>query len=333
LSKLINSLLSPAGFQLVRESMLYEWQKGGAAVVRPELKVPEDAAEYLSPVNQRLAELKSRYASFQSTVTEPIVWTDDYIRSYDLLSFRGDNCYVWQSRDRNSDEVNYALTTYYVKSIDRLGLLGKLEEDGSFGVHTHTVDARLVSRDLLDSIVEIYFLEKNLALSSIQGLRMLDIGAGYGRLASRAARVFDNLTEYVCTDAVPESTYISDYYLQHRGVQCKTNVVPLDEIEVYLKRNAVHVAVNIHSFSECSIEAIRWWLDLLASNRVPYLMIVPNAVEHGGERLELNNGQDFSNLVKECGYELMVRSPKFMDPVVQRYGISPTWHYLFKLSV
>ena len=46
---------------------------------------------------------------------------------------------------------------------------------------------------------------------------MLDIGAGYGRLAHRMSAAFPQLEDYCCVDAVPESTFLSEYYLRHRG--------------------------------------------------------------------------------------------------------------------
>ena len=77
------------------------------------------------------------------------------------------------------DIMAYALTTYYVKSIDKLGLLDQLVEDDYFGNFTFLVDNKKISRDLLDSITEIYFLEKHLNVSSLVGLKVLDIGAGH----------------------------------------------------------------------------------------------------------------------------------------------------------
>ena len=40
-----------------------------------------------------------------------------------------------------------------------------------------------------------------------------------------------NIAEYLCTDAVPVSTFLSEYYLRFRGLQDRATVVPLDEIE------------------------------------------------------------------------------------------------------
>jgi hypothetical protein len=61
-------------------------------------------------------------------------WTPDFVEAdIDLRHFRGDNAYVAQYRDRNVDG-DFCLTAYYLKSIDRLGLFERLDEDELFGV-------------------------------------------------------------------------------------------------------------------------------------------------------------------------------------------------------
>jgi len=327
----INDLLSIFNLRVVKKSVLYDWQAGEMAENQV-LRLPDEAAEYLTTDNPRLKELQKRYCLFQSKASVPIVWTDEYVQSYDLQSFRGDNCYVWQTGDPNCDEINYCLTAYYTKAIDHLGLLLKNSEDGLFGVHTFTVDSKLVSRDLLDSIVELHFLEKHLALSGINQLNILDIGAGYGRLAYRAASSFSNLSTYTCTDAVPESTFLSEYHIKFRHIGDRVAVVPLDEIEERLKKQKIDLAVNIHSFSECSLEAIEWWLALLSEAKIKHLFIVPNGSDHGGKKLALNSGEDFSGLVEKYGYRLHIKAPKYEDPLVQKYGISPTYYYIYQLE-
>jgi putative sugar O-methyltransferase len=331
LTRKINDLLSLIDLCIVRKSLLYKWQTGEIAQ-NQDLCLPEGAEQYLTVTNPRLQELRNRYSDFQAKVSIPMVWTDEYVQSLGLQSFRGDNCYVWQTRDPNCAEINYCLTTYYAQSIDRLGVLEKNSEDGLFGVHTYSVNSKRISRDLLDSTLELNFLEKHLGLSSIEGLKIIDIGAGYGRLAYRTAKTFPNVSRYFCTDAVPESTFLSEYHIKFRGVEDKVTVVPLDEIESELQQQKIDLAVNIHSFSECSLEAIEWWLSLLAANKVRNLFIVPNASDHGGEKLALNSGEDFSVVVEKYGYKLLIKAPKYEDPMIQKYGVSPTYYYLFQLE-
>jgi hypothetical protein len=63
---------------------------------------------------------------------------------------------------------------------------------------------------------------------------------------------------------------------------------------------------------------------------VPRLMVVPNRGKHGGENLITNIGEPMEPLLEARGYRLVVKAPKYADPVVQRYGVQPTWYYLFE---
>lgn len=326
----LNKLISPLGFELAkisgageRHTMPHEMEP-----VYNRCPLPVDAETILSKTHPRLLELKKRYADFNEPVTDPLIWTDDYVRPEDLLFFRGDNAYVWQVRDANMDAAAYALTTYYLHSIDDLGLFKTLVEDEQFGIHTFEVAGKVVSRDLLDSIAEIYFLEKHLNISRKSNLRVVDIGAGYGRLAYRMAASLETLDRYICTDAFPDSTHICDYYLRFRNVEGKAMSAPLDEIEETLAKNDVQLAINIHSFSECKPAAIDWWISLLAKNGVSHLMIVPNT----GDSLKTNDGFEFLPVVEKHGYELAVKEPKYRDPIVQAHAVNPTFHYLFQLK-
>jgi hypothetical protein len=170
------------------------------------------------------------------------------------------------------DYVEQALRD--VESRDRLGLLKNLSEDGLFGAFRFQFGDRApVSRDVLDSINEINYLDTHMGLSQIDDLKVLDIGAGYGRLAHRMSQALPNLARYDCTDGVAVSTYLCDYYTRFRELD-NVNVIPLTEHERI--GPDYDLCVNIHSFSECSHEAIRWWLDRIAERRIEWLLIIPN---------------------------------------------------------
>jgi hypothetical protein len=322
----VNSWLERYGFKLMKSQMLYEWQKNPPTFpsYRPS-QLPQGSESYLIPSNSRFQELKARYSAFDGAVTTPFVWTDDMVRLNDMLYFRGDNAYVWQIRGFNMNVLSYALMTYYVKSIDKLGLLEKPKEDDLFGVYSFEVDNKLVSRDLLDSIIEIHFLEKHLHISTHNNLRILDIGAGYGRLAYRMVNALANIEQFLCTDAVPVSTFICEYYLRFRKLEDKAKAVPIDEIEQTLEQSPVDLAINIQSFPECKISAIEWWLSFLAKHRVKNLMIVLDYPE-----LRTHEGLDFGNLVKTYGYRLVVKESTCQDKVVQQYTVNPSYLHLFQ---
>ncbi|MGC2172332.1 MAG: putative sugar O-methyltransferase [Candidatus Sulfotelmatobacter sp.] len=328
----LNQLLRQYGSEIVSTEMLYEWQRFHVDEPRwNKCDLPGDAARYLRPDNPELIKLEQRYRAFDSEVTTPLVWTDYHVRPEDIAYFRGDNAWVWQVRGKNANLLAYALTLYYLKSIDRLGLFERLSEDDKFGNFTFTIAGRKVSRDLLDSIAEIYFLDRHLGVGSRAGLRVLDVGAGYGRLAHRMVNALPGTERFFCTDAVAVSTFVSDYYLRFRGVE-KALVIPLDEVDSMLRDHPVDLAINIHSFSECREQAIEWWTRLLSKHRVKHLMVVPNRTANHGEGLLTNDGHDFLPLLERYGYRTVAKEPKFTDPVVQEYGLKPGWHHLLELQ-
>lgn len=329
----VNSVLRRFGAEIVPTRILYDWQRarGVHRACHAKHDLPAGAAQYLRPNNPRLEELRRRYAACDPQVVTPFVWTQNYVTSEDVASFRGDNGWVWQVRGSNSNILGYALSFYYLKSMDRLGLLEKLSEDHSFGNFTFAIGGRLVSRDLLDSVAEIYFLDRHLGIFSARRLTVLDVGAGYGRLAHRMTSAVPGIERYFCTDAVAVSTFLCEYYLRYRNL-AKAQILPLDELDATLSCHPVDLAVNIHSFSECRFEAIEWWARLLSKYRVRNLMVVPNRSSSGGERLQTNDGRDFLPLLEQYGYHTIVKEPKFLDPVAQEYGLSPTWHHLLELQ-
>jgi hypothetical protein len=319
---MINALLRRFGYQLIASAGRQDIQSGAPA------PLPAGAEDRLRPDHPRLLELERAYAQFDSRVVTPLLWERRHVSPYDLRYFRGDNAYVWQIRD-GAAETNYALTAYYVMATDGLGLLDKLGEDELFGAHTFTAGGRRVSRDLLDSIMEIGFLERELALSSRRDFSIVDIGAGYGRLAHRVVSAFPGVSAYFCADAVAVSTFVCEYYLDFRAVADRARVLRLDNLEAGLAGRRIDLAINVHSFSECAPAAVEWWVELLDRLEVRHLMVVPNQGDHGGRRLTNIRGADLLPLI-ERRYRLSVKAPKYADPALQRLGIQPTWHYLFE---
>lgn len=327
-------LLRRYDHSIVSNALLYDWQKSPARTTGAKLEAPAAAADaYLSMDNPRLRELEEAYARVDGRVTTPTVWSADHVRAIELGRFRTDDAYLWQRRSRGMNEMSFALAYYYLKSVDRLGLLERLEEDQAFGVNLHaTIAGRLITRDLLDSAAELNFLERHLAISQRAGLVMLDIGAGYGRLAYRSLAAWPSIERYLCTDAVAVSTFLCEHYLRYRGVDARARVIPLHEIQTMLRGQRVDLAINIHSFSEMPLAAIAWWMALLREQGVPRLMVVPNAVGADGVTMLTFDGQDFSRVLSEFGFRLVARDPKYLDPLVQKYGPYPAVHLLFELQ-
>ena len=142
-------------------------------------------------------------------------------------------------------------------------------EFGGRVVNTRAVGP--TTRMWLDSNIECNFLAKHLDITK---LNMLDIGAGYGRLAVVMRRY---VTDYTCVDAIPISSFICDYYT--RRFAPSVRVLTLREYESDSRH--YDVAINIHSWNECSIDQITAWLDKLCDRKVRYLFTVPHN-EDGG---------------------------------------------------
>ncbi|MBS0578559.1 MAG: putative sugar O-methyltransferase [Proteobacteria bacterium] len=321
-------------YSIVSNACLYDWQKPTARAQQEASPVPALGADtYLTKGNPRLQELEEAYAQLEGPITSPGAWTAEHVRTINLQCFRATLNYLYQRSGLNMNEMTFSLAYYYLKTMDRLGLFDRLSEDQAFGVSlSEMIEGRLVTRDLLDSVAELNFLERHLGISQRTGVSVLDIGAGYGRLAYRSLTALPSIERYLCTDAVAVSTFICEYYLRFRGVDSRAHVVPLHEIRKALGRQSVDLAINIYSFSECSVEAIVWWITLLRDHAVPHLMVVPNDVASDGITMLTYDCQDFSRVLTEFGYRLVARDPKYLDPIVQKYGPYPAVHFLFELQ-
>jgi hypothetical protein len=188
-----------------------------------------------------------------------------------------------------------------------------------------------VSRDLLESVNELEFLERQVALSAIDGLRVLDIGAGYGRLAHRGVTAYPNCADWCCVDAVPESTFVAEYYLRNRGVAPPARVVPLHELDGALAVGGFDLALNIHSFPEMPLAAVTWWVQLLARLEVPRVLIVPNEANRLRSLEPDKTTRDFAPVLAAHGYEQTHVEPVIDDPAVaELVRLHDTFH-LFEL--
>jgi len=309
------SALARVRRRLLRRSGTGPYVFLGEGKANTAVPLPAGAAEQLTPDNPRLVELRRRYSQVTGPLAEHTFWTDEYRRGdLELPYFRGDNAYMWQQRRMGDLRLKLFVYLQYLEQLDDRKLLWALGEDGAFGCWTYEFEGRPpVSRDLLDAVNEMYFLDRVWGLFDRTGFSVLDIGAGYGRMAHRMVAAVPDLAHYYCVDAVPESTFLCEYYLRYRNVPSTASVVALDELD-RLPAGDIDLAVNIHSFSEMSGDAIDEWLRVLVRLDVPNLLVVPNdpegllSVEADGSR------RPAGHRIVRAGYELVAHEPIFLEP-------------------
>lgn len=317
-ARAVRSALRRRGFALVRiDDASYHW----ISRVDDRRGIPEAlATELAQDEPPRLAALRARYAGMDEAITVHSWWRDRRVRGQiDLRYFRGDSPIMWHYlEDGRLTRFKYHTFLRHVAAVDETGLLGRLDEDGAFGCWTFEYPGwPMVSRDLLDSVLELEFLRRHVPAASRDGFRVLDIGAGYGRLAHRMASVTPGLVDYCCVDAIPEMTYLAEVYLDHRGVTPPARVVELPDVDDVVARDAFDLVVNIHSFSECTHDAVAWWARRLATLDADRLLIVPNEPTELLTREIDGSRRDFAPLIEQAGFALDVREPVISDPAVR----------------
>ncbi|MCJ7714947.1 MAG: hypothetical protein MUO54_00295, partial [Anaerolineales bacterium] len=129
IKNILRKLLAKVGFDIIPKVMVLDWQKGDLQVESREIFLPEDAQTYLKPDNPILLAYQERYKNSDYPTNEVLLWTEDRVKAEDILYFRGHNAFIFQKGRFNRNLFGYLLAYYYVKSIDRDGLLNILEED------------------------------------------------------------------------------------------------------------------------------------------------------------------------------------------------------------
>jgi hypothetical protein len=312
--------LARRGYRLTRIRNEDAAEHASGASYASAVDLPAGAAAELRKDNPQLTALRASYAAANLPMGVHSLWSDEGVHSQlEMAYFRGDNVYVWQLRNvRNHARLKYYLYCQYIREIDTRKLLDSLGEDGQFGCWIFDyAGLPRISRDLLDSINELYFLDRHLEIFSRQDFNVLDIGAGYGRLAHRMTQAVPGLGLYHCTDAVAESTFLCGYYLKYRGCESKTRVIPLTAVEQALPQLKLDLALNVHSFSEMRYEAIQGWFALLQKMQNRYLMIVPNDPTEFLSREADGSRRDFSDVIRDAGFRQIACEPIFRDDNVR----------------
>jgi putative sugar O-methyltransferase len=191
------------------------------------------------------------------------LWTSHHARTITTDRFRAHNQYLSQDGYPYEAMWHWCMTHHG-------WMLEALEEDGAFGAETWMMGGRMVSRDLLDSVAELGWLWEQLGYPQ----RILDIGAGYGRIAHRLT-MLDAEPFVFCTDPIDISRDVCERYLSHRAVTRAMVVKPRDLGQL----PGIDLAINVHSWPECTLAEVNGWMSYLERTRVPSLYVVPHGAD------------------------------------------------------
>lgn len=123
--------------------------------------------------------------------------------------------------------------------------------------------------------------------------------------------------------------------LRAPAVRVRPDVIRTHAVKSHFLSRWAGFPGGLHGYTWPSVKARIYnrpdrWIRLVSRHRVKNLMIVPNRSAAGGGLLT-NDGQDFLPLMERYGYRMLVREPKYLDPVVQEFGLQPSWYHLFEL--
>jgi SAM-dependent methyltransferase len=185
-----------------------------------------------------------------------------------------------QQRSQTDEEFERAAE--YVKSFPvKYDPFGMTRDARYGGLVRDTKALGPVTRMWIDTNVEIDFLTRHLGEDRLRTMDVLDIGAGYGRLA---VGLSPHVREYVCVDAVPISTVVCRQYVEKYAPSVYVpDLVEFVEGPAY-QQLSVELAINVHSWNECSLEQIENWLKLLRERNVQLLFTVSNGSIKAGRQ-------------------------------------------------
>ncbi len=233
----------------------------------------------------------------RSPFSDVAMWRtfQEHVRE-NIHQFAGEGFYLTQ--DYPIEEYERAAKFVRINKINECPM-----RDVQFGAKAVHTSLGPVCRAGLDAIIEAEFIKRKAPLVET----VLDIGAGYGRLARVLYHWFFVVR---CIDAVPISTYLCEKYLEGTSAKVLTlDQIPPDGFEVDL-------AINVHSWSECSIPQIARWLGTL--QKVPYLFTVAHDREYSSwcgpsfrplleSQYELMGTEEFNAVQRDCPHAMWRR--------------------------
>lgn len=278
-----------------------------------------------SRTDPKLLDLTERYAKLN--VCPRSLWAT-WADNINIERFRGEHAYLAQEWGGMTEERYQNSYQYVVQHAPEE--LWNLGEDDAFGCVTFVekcddpeAKPDIISRDLIDSALEIAFLRRSLSLDWYDEINVLDIGAGYGRFAHRLATAMDNAYVF-CTDGVPLSTYLCDYYLKYRAVQYAESI-PLDALDVIRgEPGGIQIACNMQSFSEMPLASINFWLDLCVDLKIPYFFLEPHAGDlvhphYFSTEPDCTTHLNYRQAFTSHGYKMVKQEYKFPEAESEKY--------------
>lgn len=253
-----------------------------------------------------------------------------------LKSLTGGMWQEWQKRVEAA-LPNFAASPLYVEQdrqpeeefrrvAEQVKRWGLIDEDGrtrdaQFGGRLVETCLGPVTRMWLDSNVEVHFLYRH--LPDLDRKWVLDIGAGYGRLA---VALEDHVQVVSCIDAVPVSTRVCRDYTERFGHDI--DVMTMDDISKLANshKEKFDLAINVHSWNECTLEQVENWLAVLVEMKVPHLF----TVAHG----QMDKTMERPYYTHQPGFPSFRPSiERYYDLVVEEcIGIETPPHALWKLK-
>ena len=216
---------------------------------------------------------------------------DEWQKKASTSNFASESVYVAQN---SYSEERFREVAKEVATFGPVDVMGGMTRDAEFGARVVETELGGVTRMWLDGNVEIDFIRRN--IPNMERLRVLDIGAGYGRLAVMMRPL---VKEYTCVDPVKISTEICRAYT----ARFDSRVITLG-IEEFSNSNAKYdLAINIHCWNECTLEQVEAWIQAIADRKIPYLF----TVDHGrpGEAYNAWNNTGSFRPVIENHYRLV----------------------------
>lgn len=239
-------------------------------------------------------------------LSELAMWTDwqERVRAA-LPNFAANTIYVEQDSP-SAEEFNEVLLDLFERGVVTKDSTG-MTRDAQYGARVVETPMGPLTRMWLDAQVEKDFIIRHLiAPCTGWDITVLDIGAGYGRLAVELA---PRVADYLTVDPVPISVELCRKYCDRHAPQ-KVGVMDIAGFRKFKQDwspGLVDLAINIHSWNECSLPNIQAWLMELAALRVPYLFTVSHGRPHLKEKTYYSwgKGQPSFRPFIEAEYDLV----------------------------